>query len=436
MPEDQQQLPTNSSPSRRNFLKASSAGILGAGLALQQGIIQGAYVKANETLKVGLVGCGGRGTGAAAQALRADKNVKLIAMADAFDDQLQKSLSNLQKQDIKDRVTVDKDHQFTGFDAYQKLIATDVDIVLLATPPHFRPIHLRACVDANKHTFVEKPVATDAAGVRSILESTEDAKKKNLTIVSGLCWRYETGMQETISRLQNGAIGDIVGVESTRYLGNVGKMAKRQDDWTEMYYQMRNWYFHTWLSGDFIAEQFIHELDKISWLMGDVYPVKAIATGGRIVRTEEKYGHVYDHFAVIYEYENGMKYHATSRQQQGCPGKFHDIVQGTKGRANLMKYHFTGENPWRYKGKRTVMHQLEHDEMYKALRAGKTINNGDYMAKSTLMAIMGRTAAYTGQEITWDKMLNSKEELGPDGYTWDSKPKERAVAIPGVTPFF
>ncbi len=438
MPNDQQPQLTNQTTgsSRRKFLKTSSVGILGAGLALQQGIAHGAYVKADETLKVGLVGCGGRGTGAAAQTLRADKNVKLVAMADVFGDQLKKSLANISKlPDVKDRVQVNKDHQFVGFDAYKKLIATDVDVVLLATPPHFRPIHLKECVDANKHVFVEKPVATDAAGIRSIIASTEEAKKKNLTIVSGLCWRYETGMQETIARIQNGAIGDITSIESVRFLGGIGKLAVREPSWTEMYYQIRNWYYFTWLSGDFITEQFIHELDKISWMMGE-YPVKCIATGGRQSRTDKKYGHIFDHFSVIYEYANGTKYHATTRQQSGCPSKFHDIVQGTKGRANLMKFHIEGENPWRRKERRTVMHQLEHDEMYKAIRKGETINNGEYMAKSTLMGIMGRQAAYTGKEITWDKMFNSKENLGPDGYTRDSKPQERSIAKPGITRFF
>ena len=330
---------------------------------------------------------------------------------------------------------VDKDHQFVGFDAYEKLIASDVDIVLLATPPHFRPIHLRACVEADKHTFVEKPVAVDAPGVRSILETTELARKKNLTIVSGLCWRYEAGMQETIKRIQDGAIGDIVAIDSTRYLGGVGKLAKREEGWSDMYYQMRNWYYFTWLSGDFIAEQFIHELDKINWLMGDVPPVKCYATGGRQTRTQDWFGHVFDHFAVTYEYADGQKYFATTSHQRGCRGKFYDHVMGTKGSADLMKYLIKGENPWRRKERRTVMHQVEHDVMYAALRRGETINNGDYMANSTLMAIMGRQAAYTGQEITWDKMMNSKEDLSPTKYDWNVKQPHPPVAVPGVTPF-
>ncbi|WP_232103412.1 Gfo/Idh/MocA family protein [Gimesia algae] len=251
-----------SNQSRRKFMKQSLATLATTGLVVNPALTSGAFAASTELIKVGLVGCGGRGTGAAAQTLRADSNVELVAMADAFGDHLEQSYQNLKKTEVQDRVKVDADHKFVGFDAFQKLIDSGVDLVILATPPHFRPQQLQACIDADKHVFCEKPVAVDAPGIRSVLKTTAEAKKKNLTIVSGLCWRYEPGMQQMVDKIHEGGIGDIVALHSTRYLGGVAKMVKRKPEWSDMEYQMRNWYYYTWLSGDFNTEQFVHELDK------------------------------------------------------------------------------------------------------------------------------------------------------------------------------
>ncbi len=430
-------LPVAHPATRRDFMKHSA--LLGAGAVIgsELAIARSAYAQGSEMLKVGLVGCGGRGTGAAAQTLTADANTQLVAMADAFQDELRGSLSTLLKTDVADRVNVPPEQMFDGLDAYEKLLQTDVDIVLLATPPQFRPLHLKACIDAGKHVFAEKPVAVDATGVRSVLETTELARQKNLTIVSGLCWRYEPGMQETIARLQDGAIGDLTYLQSIRYSAGVEKRQPRDPGWTDMQHQIRNWYYYTWLSGDFNVEQFVHEMDKMSWLIGD-YPVRCLSTGGRETRTGDEYGNIFDHFATIFEYANGVRYYATTRHQRGCDNEFRDMAVGSNGSCEMMRFLIkdrAGETTWRRKEDRADMHQLEHDAMYAALRKGEIINNGEYMAKSTLLGIMARESAYTGKTLTWEQMLNSQQDLRPSGYTWDATPPESKVAVPGVTPF-
>ena len=426
----------NQSPfsTRRQFLQTGSAATATAALASTlafPSVLRGA--PDSRKLKVGLVGCGGRGTGAANQALSADSNVELWALADVFADQLERSAGVLQKQQ-PEKFSVPKERQFTGLDAYEKLIASGVDVVLLATPPAFRPQHLRAAVEAGKHTFVEKPVATDAPGVRHVLETTEMAKRKGLSIVSGLCWRYEPGMIEVIKRLRDGAIGDLVTLESQRYGGGVGKLAKRDPDWTDLQYQLRNWYYYTWLSGDFIVEQFVHELDKMAWAASD-YPVSCIASGGRQARTGAEYGHIWDHFNCTYTFASGLKLYAGTRHWSGSSNEWHDLAFGTRGRCDMMRFTITGANPWQGPRKRADMHQLEHDAMYAALRRGDIINNGEYMAKSTLMGILGRQAAYTGKELTWEQALNSQERLVPEKLDWGMKLPEPPVAVPGVTRF-
>ncbi len=433
---DQPQLPA-SSTTRRRFMQQSALFGAGAVIGSELAVARAAYAQGSETLKVGLVGCGGRGTGAARQTLTADGNTQLVAMADAFENELRGSLSTLLKTDVADRINVPPEQMFDGLDAYEKLLATDVDIVLLATPPQFRPVHLRACIDAGKHVFVEKPVAVDAAGVRSVLETTELARQKNLTILSGLCWRYEPSMQETIARLQAGAIGDLTYLQSFRYSGGVEKRQPRVPGETEMQHQLRNWYYYTWLSGDFNVEQFVHEMDKMSWLMGE-YPVRCVSTGGRETRIGEDYGNIFDHFATVFEYANGVRYYATTRHQRGCDNEFKDMAFGTNGSCELMRFTIkdrAGETAWRSREDRSDMHQLEHNAMYSALRKGEIINNGEYMAKSTLLGIMARESAYTGKTLTWDQILNSQQNLSPSGYTWDARPPASPVAVPGVTAF-
>jgi myo-inositol 2-dehydrogenase / D-chiro-inositol 1-dehydrogenase len=295
-------------------------------------------------------------------------------------------------------------------------------------------LHYRACIEAGKHVFAEKPVATDVPGVQAVFATNELARRKNLAVVSGLCWRYETGMQEVIQRLHGGAIGRLVTLESTRYGGGVGKLEKRQPGWTDLEYQLRNWYYFTWLSGDFIVEQFVHELDKMAWLAG-AYPTSCVCSGGRQARTGGEYGHIYDHFNAIYEFESGLKYYAGTRHQPGCANTWSDLALGSEGVCNLMRFTITGKNPWRGPKARTNMHQLEHDAMYAALRRGEIIHNGDYMARSTLMGILARQAAYTGKELTWEQILGSQEQLVPAKFDWDMKLPDPPVAVPGVTPF-
>jgi predicted dehydrogenase len=420
---------------RRSFLKSSGGAIAGSVAAP---LIVPAFVHAggSELLKLGLVGCGGRGTGAASQALRADPNVRLTAMADAFEDHLERSLVELRKDgEILEKIDVPRDRQFVGFDACQQLIDSGVDVVLLATPPHFRPQHLAAAIDAGKHVFAEKPVAVDAPGVRAVLATCEKAKRKRLSVVSGLCLRYSDGFRESIDRVHHGAIGEIRMLAANDYRGPVWTK-ERQPDWSDMEWQMRNWYYYTWLSGDFNVEQHVHFLDICTWLMRETYPVRCVGSGGRQVRTGPQFGHIYDHFAIHYEYDDGTRLISHCRQTPGCYNDMSVQALGTKGVADLSERRFAirGDSPWARPGKDNAFYQTEHDELFASIRKGTPINNGDYMARSTLIAIMGRMAAYTGKQITWEMALNSKENLSPERYEWGPMP-EPAVAIPGVTAF-
>jgi len=422
---------------RRDFLKTSTAvagGVLAGGLSISRG----AHAAGSDVLKIGLIGCGGRGTGAAGNAMTADENTKLVAMGDAFAERLNASLGNLKRQ-FADRVDVPKERQFAGFDAYQKVIQSGVDVVILAEPPHFRPIHLKAAVDAGKHVFCEKPVAVDGPGVRSVLATSEEAAKKKLSLVSGLCWRYHNGVRETMQRVLDGAIGRVLAVRETYLTGLLGGR-KHDPKLTEMEYQLRNWYCFTWLSGDFNVEQHVHSLDKALWVMHDEPPARAWGLGGRQVRTDPIYGDIYDHHAVCYEYPDGTQVHAYCRQQNGCWGDVSDVFLGTKGRANILRHQIEGENPWKFKGEGGDMYVSEHRALFASIRGGKAINNGLYMARSTMLAILGRMVDYTGQVITWDEALNSKQTLSPSAYTWDAEPPTKPgpdgrypIATPGVT---
>ncbi|HEV3144489.1 MAG TPA: Gfo/Idh/MocA family oxidoreductase [Gemmataceae bacterium] len=421
-------------PTRRQFLSASAIATTAALAAIPH-----VHADSKDTLRIGLVGCGGRGTGAASQALRADPNVKLVAMADVFEDRLQKSLADLRKfEDIVAKIDVPHDRCFLGFNAYLELLNSGVDVVLLCTPPHFRPLHLKAAVDAGKHIFAEKPVAVDAPGVRSVIATCQEAKKKNLSLVSGLCLRYHDGFRETVKRLHDGAIGEILFVQANDYRSS-NWAKKRQPDWTDMQYQMRNWYNFTWLSGDFNVEQHVHFLDVCAWIMKNEYPVRAIGIGGRQVRTLPEHGQIYDHFSIVYEYENGGRLLSNCRQQPGCKNDMSAFALGSKGQATLNERAggLTIRNPatWVFEGADRDMYQTEHDELFASIRNGKPINNGEYMAKSTLLAIMGRMAAYTGQQISWQMAMNSKEDLSPAKYDWKLPLPEPAIAMPGKTKF-
>ncbi len=418
---------------RRNFLKTSAAGAAAATLASAPFV----HAQGSDVLKVGLIGCGGRGTGAAEQALRADPNVKLIAVGDAFRDRLDGCLATLRRNNaLADKIDVPAERQFVGLDAYRQVIASGVDVVLLTSPPGFRPQHIRAAVDADKHIFAEKPCAVDGPGVRSVLAACEDARRKRLAVVSGLCWRYDTAKRQTFRRIHDGSIGDIVAMQCNYITGSLWHRA-RTPEMTDVEWQMRNWLYFTWLSGDFNCEQHVHSLDKLAWAMRDVYPVRCYGLGGRQVRTGPEFGHIFDHMAVVYEWENGVKGFANCRQQAGCFNEVNDFIIGTRGKVNVMAHTITGETPWRYpaaEARRDVdMYQQEHNEMFASIRRGQPINNGEYMAKSSLMGIMGRMACYTGQQVTYEQALNSTVSLVPPNLTFDMPMPVPEVARPGVT---
>ena len=420
-------------PNRRAFVTRSAA-TLATAAATRTFLTANAHAAGSDTLKVGLIGCGGRGTGAAEQALTADKNVKLVAVADAFKDRLEESLSALNGSPVSARVDVPAERRYVGFDAYKDVI-DQVDVAILTTPPHFRPMHLAYAVEKGVHTFVEKPVATDAPGVRSVLKTIEDAKKKNLALVSGLCWRYHEPRRETMKRVADGAIGKIVAVETTYNSGGVWDPRKaREECGSDMEYQMRNWYYHVWLSGDHIVEQAVHGIDTMAWALGDEPPTLCWGSGGRQVRTDPMYGNIYDHFSIVYEYPNGVRGYHNSRHWRGTDQRTKDVVLGTKGACDVFTHRITGESPWRYSGASNNMYQTEHDDLFASIRAGKPINNGLYAARSTLLAIMGRMAAYTGEKITWEQALNSREDLGPARYVWGEAPRQ-PVPRPGTTKF-
>ncbi len=431
-------MPTNHQhTSRRDFLKTSTGLAVGATLAGTLAIPRGVHAGTSEKIRVGLIGCGGRGTAAAENALVASPENVLVAVGDAFADYATHSVNKLRRNDlVKDRVQVPDDHVFSGFDAYKKVIDSGVDVVILATPPHFRPQHLAYAVDQGKHAFVEKPVAVDAPGVRSIIETCKKAEEKNLAVVSGLCWRYHPTVCETVRRVvEDKAIGDIIAIQSNY---NANQLWHKGDDpkWSRMEYQIRNWLYFHWLSGDCIGEQAVHSLDKTAWLQGDIHPTSAFGMGGRQQRVEPEFGDVYDHHTVFYEYPNNVRVFFTCRQQNNVSNMVDEVVLGTKGRARILDCSIEGENAWRGKKDPKIdMYVIEHQHLFNSIRDGKPINNGHYMANSTMLAVMGRMCTYTGQALTWDQCFNSNERLGPTEYAWTDNVPAIEVAIPGKTKF-
>jgi myo-inositol 2-dehydrogenase / D-chiro-inositol 1-dehydrogenase len=432
------------STSRRDFLRSSTA--VTAGLVAAPFIVTGraAELSPGDTIKVGLIGCGGRGTGAAKQALNADGNVQLVAMADVFENQLKNAQATLKKDgEVGEKVKVEEAKCFVGLDGYQKLIDSGVDLVILATPPGFRPEHLEAAVSAGKHVFCEKPMATDAPGLRSVLESVEEAKRKKLALVAGFCWRYDTARREFFKRLHEGVIGDVRAMYHTYYAGPVKPMqppSARKPGMTDLEWQLRNWYNFSWLSGDGFTEQCVHSVDKMAWTMRDVPPLKCVAVGGR--QTPNNEGNIYDHIEVNYEFANGVRGFVVHRQIPNCYGETRDYIMGAKGngyiggRRSAVEFVDTkGEIQWRSGAAPKDMYQVEHDELFASIRDGKPINDGVRMATSTMMGIMGRMAAYTGQEISWEQAMNSKERLVPEILTWDMSLPIAPMPVPGKTKF-
>jgi predicted dehydrogenase len=424
----------NSSPldSRRTFLKKSSA-VAAATIAAPYVALSPNTFANSQTLKVGLVGCGGRGTGAAREALKADKNVVLTAVGDIFEKQIQGSLSAMERE-VGDKMKVE--HRFVGVDSYQKVIDSGVDVVVLATPPGFRPQHLKAAVAAGKHVFCEKPVATDAAGVRTALAAVEEAKKKNLALGAGFCWRYNLAERALFERIHAGDIGDVRVFYGTYYTGPVKPMPPantRPPGMGDLEWQIRNWYNFVWLSGDGLVEQAVHAVDWMCWAFKDVPPLKAVAVGGRQIPAHG--GNIYDHFEINYEYAEGARAFLGCRQQAGCANDNTATVYGTKGTARELGFagmpFIKGEKNWRYSGPRPNMYQVEHDELFASIRAGNPLNDGVRLCHSSMAAIMGRMAAYTGEEVTWEAALKAEDNLVPEKLDWNMNLPVPPLAMPG-----
>ncbi|MDX1968929.1 MAG: Gfo/Idh/MocA family oxidoreductase [Planctomycetaceae bacterium] len=428
---------------RRDFLKTSAVAagtVAAAQLALQSGV----YASGDDAIKVGLVGCGGRGTGAASQALRTEGNVKLVGVADAFEDSAKNVVRNLRESlgEQKERVAVKDDMIFTGFDAYQKLIDSGIDLVILATPPGFRPIHFEYAVRAGKNIFMEKPVAVDAPGVRQVLEANKIAKEKKLKVGVGLQRHHQAPYLETIARLKDGAIGDIIALRVYWNGGGVWEpRLKRESAKNEMEYQMRNWYYYNWLCGDHIVEQHIHNLDVGNWVKGG-YPVRASGMGGREVRKDKRYGEIYDHHAVEYEFADGTRMYSQCRHIPNCWNSVSEYAHGSKGTCDISgaKIMVPGAEDWRFREKSKDAYQVEHDDLFHAIRTGADYNEADNGAMSTMTAILGRLCTYSGKVIEMSDALASNISLMPKTFSWDANPPvmpgedgSYPIAVPGVT---
>ena len=420
--------------SRRDFLKATAA----SGAALLAGGF--AHAAGSDRIRVGVIGCGGRGRGAARNCLDAAPGVEIYAIGDIFPDVVEwvhKDFKEGHKwgdDEVaglpKEKYNVTKDRCFSGWDAYKKVIKSGVDLVILASPPHFRPKHLAAAVKAKKHVFMEKPVAVDPAGVRSVIESSELAEKKGLGIVAGTQRRHERHYMEVMRRIQDGAIGEIVAGQAY-WIGGELWHREPKEDWTEMENQVRNWLYYAWLSGDHIVEQHVHNLDIMNWAFGGP-PVKCIGMGGRQTRTDEKYGNIFDHFAVEYEYANGARILSMCRQEKNATSRVSERLVGTKGSSNC-SWSIWGENKFEYEGKWQNGYVPEHTDLIESIRKGEPLNEGKRIAESTLTAIIGRMSAYTGRELKYEWALKkSKLDLSPAAYQWGDNPVD-PVAFPGKT---
>ncbi len=413
--------------SRRDFVKATAA-ISAAAMLSRTG---GAFAAGSDKIRVGVVGCGGRGTGAAMDCVRSSANVEIVAMADMFADRLDSSLAELSRE-VDDNVSVTGETSFTGFDAYEKVIACDIDMVILATPPGFRPMHLKAAVEAGKHVFMEKPVAVDPVGIRSIIASSELARQKGLAIVAGTQRRHQNHYREILKRIHKGDIGRIVGGECYWNDGGWDGPGEKPEGMSGMEWQIRSWFHFTWLCGDEIVEQHVHNIDVMNWAIG-AHPIQATGMGGREVRGGK--GNIYDHFAVDFEYPDGVHVLSMCRHMDGCTERISERVMGTKGWAYTDggDGFIEGQNPYKYDGEDINPYEQEHANLIESIRAGEPLNEGRQVAESTLTGIMGRMSAYTGRALKWDWVMNASElDLSPEKYEMVDLPV-RAVAVPGKT---
>ena len=393
---------------RRNFLKQSAVAA-SATVAGTQFIARNAYAAGSDVLRVGMIGCGGRNKGAAAQALTADPGARLVAMCDIFMDRVKDKRAQLKDQ-MKDQVQVDDDHCFAGFDGYKQVIEAS-DVVVIANAAKFHPLHAMTALQAGKHVFVEKPHGIDPAGLKRMTAAAEVAKEKGLCLVSGLHSRYHKGYQETIQRIHDGAIGDVISIEEN-FLRAPYVIIDRAPGLTEVEWQCSTQYHFRWLSGDDVPQSLVHNLDRTSWVLHNAAPIKCHGMGGRSSMTAPIYGDVFDHHSVVYEFPNNVRVYALCRTTEGCYNDASSIILGSKGQASILHCRITGENPWEWK-RGCDPYQIEHDVLFKAIRSGEPVNNGDYMVRSTMIGVMGQLSCYTGEEITWERINQSDFNYGP-----------------------
>ena len=415
--------------SRRDFMKSASA--TAAVAASQLPLSNYAFAaSASDKLRVGLVGCGGRGTGAAGDCVNSAPNIELVAMGDLFKDRLDDAKNKL-KGGLGDKFKVTDDRCFTGFDNYKQVIDSGIDLVILATPQGFRPLHFDASVRSGKHFFMEKTVAVDPTGVRMVIAASELAAQKKLGVVAGTQRRHQNSYIETIKRIHDGALGEILSGRAYWNQGGLWSHA-RKPEYSDMEWQVRNWLYFSWLSGDHIVEQHVHNLDVINWALNAV-PVSCVGMGGRQSRTEPVYGNIYDHFSIDYEYPNGVHVMSMCRQIHNTASNVSERVVGTKGSSNP-DGSIRGENSFRFRGDNPNPYVKEHTDLIMSIRYGTPLNEGKQIAHSTLTAIMGRMSAYTGKQVSWEEALNSKLDLVPDTFAFGPHEVE-GVAVPGRTPF-
>lgn len=427
---------TSSWLSRRNFIKGSSVAVTGALAALRVPAVHAGSSEADASVKIGVIGCGGRGSGAVLNAVgaavhvispekgyptveaaegasKAKTGIEVVALADLFEVRLNQCHRSLQRVGV----TVPKEHCYVGFDAYQKLLAhSEINYVILATPPHFRPAQLKAAIEAGKNVFMEKPAAVDVPGCKLVIEAGELARKKNLGIAAGTQRRHSPNYRETIRRIRDGAIGDIV-YGKCYWNGGQIWVVDRKPGWSDTEWQIRNWNHFTWLSGDHYVEQHVHNIDVMNWVLG-MHPIKAVAAvGGRQSRRGTRHGYVFDHFAVEYEYPNGITIFSQARQINNCRDNVSEFLCGTKGKSDCAdNITPTSGDAWKFSGKAVNPYEQEHRNLIESIRAGKPINEAQSVAESTLTAILGREAAYSGQAVSWDQAMKSETRLGPNTY--------------------
>lgn len=428
---------TDSPVTRRQFLKTSASATAVTALASLD-LSRFAHAAGSDIIKVGMIGCGGRNSGAIVQALTADKGARLVAMNDIFMDRIQDKLNHIRAAK-PDQVQVNRDHCFTGFDGYKRVIEAS-DVVLIANAAKFHPLQTMAAIQAGKHVFVEKPHGIDPAGIRLLRTACALAKQKKLCVVSGLQSRYHAGYAETIQRIHDGAIGEVVAIEENFLRAPYG-VTERKPGLTELEWQCSTQYHFVWLSGDDVVQSLVHNFDRANWVMHGQPPVKCHGLGGRSTMVEPVYGNVFDHHSVVYEFANGVRMYGFCRTTTGCYDESSSIVLGAKGRASITRCEIRGATDWRWRGQ-CDPYQIEHDRLFAAIRSGTPLNNGDYMADSTMIGIMGQISCYTGKEVAWEQINQSDFAYPPrpedchDGMDAPVKPGPDGsypVYIPGQT---